>query len=84
MTGPAADGAPPCSSTPPSRGVLLPAAMTLLGDRNWCLPRWLTWLPTLRLDAPAPGQPARVRHPSLSSMHSQPDRWPGAYGGSCR
>jgi putative drug exporter of the RND superfamily len=27
------------------RGVLLPAAMALLGDRNWYLPRWLTWLP---------------------------------------
>jgi putative drug exporter of the RND superfamily len=38
------------------RGVLLPAAMTLLGERNWYLPRWLTWLP--RLHAPArPGAP---------------------------
>jgi RND superfamily putative drug exporter len=27
------------------RGVLMPAAMALLGDRNWYLPRWLTWLP---------------------------------------
>jgi hypothetical protein len=27
------------------RGVLLPAAMTLLGDRCWYLPRWLSWLP---------------------------------------
>ncbi|HVM56631.1 MAG TPA: MMPL family transporter [Gaiellaceae bacterium] len=27
------------------RAVLLPAAMTLLGDWNWYLPRWLTWLP---------------------------------------
>jgi RND superfamily putative drug exporter len=27
------------------RGVLLPAAMTLLGDRCWYLPRWLGWLP---------------------------------------
>jgi RND superfamily putative drug exporter len=29
------------------RAVLLPAAMTLLGDRNWYLPRWLEWLPRL-------------------------------------
>ena len=29
------------------RGVLLPAAMKLLGDWNWYLPRWLEWLPTL-------------------------------------
>ena len=29
------------------RAVLLPASMTLLGDRNWYLPRWLEWLPSL-------------------------------------
>ena len=29
------------------RGVLLPAAMKLLGDWNWYLPRWLQWLPRL-------------------------------------
>jgi RND superfamily putative drug exporter len=29
------------------RGVLLPAAMKLLGDWNWYLPRWLEWLPSL-------------------------------------
>jgi uncharacterized membrane protein YdfJ with MMPL/SSD domain len=27
------------------RGVLLPATMKLLGDRNWYLPSWLDWLP---------------------------------------
>jgi putative drug exporter of the RND superfamily len=27
------------------RGVLLPATMKLLGERNWYLPRWLEWLP---------------------------------------
>jgi uncharacterized membrane protein YdfJ with MMPL/SSD domain len=27
------------------RGILLPAAMSLLGDRCWYLPRWLSWLP---------------------------------------
>jgi uncharacterized membrane protein YdfJ with MMPL/SSD domain len=27
------------------RAVLLPATMTLLGDWNWYLPRWLEWLP---------------------------------------
>jgi RND superfamily putative drug exporter len=29
------------------RAVLLPAAMTLLGDRNWYLPSWMSWLPRL-------------------------------------
>jgi uncharacterized membrane protein YdfJ with MMPL/SSD domain len=27
------------------RGVLVPAAMKLLGDWNWYLPSWLEWLP---------------------------------------
>ncbi|MFG2904442.1 MMPL family transporter [Kitasatospora sp. NPDC048286] len=29
------------------RAVLLPSVMTLLGERNWYLPRWLHWLPDL-------------------------------------
>jgi RND superfamily putative drug exporter len=33
------------------RSVLVPAAMTLLGARNWYLPTWLGWLPDLRVDA---------------------------------
>jgi RND superfamily putative drug exporter len=32
------------------RSVLVPAAMALLGDRNWYLPRWLSWLPDLRVE----------------------------------
>ena len=35
------------------RAVLLPAAMALLGDRNWYLPRTLRWLPRI-----CHGQPA--------------------------
>ena len=30
------------------RGVLLPAALSLLGDRAWSVPRWLRWLPEHR------------------------------------
>jgi RND superfamily putative drug exporter len=33
------------------RAVLLPAAMKLLGDWNWYLPRWLEWLPRLEHEA---------------------------------
>jgi uncharacterized membrane protein YdfJ with MMPL/SSD domain len=33
------------------RGVLLPAAMKLLGDCNWYLPRRLEWLPRLNVEA---------------------------------
>ncbi len=40
------------------RGVLVPAAMAVLGERCWHLPRWLRWLPGLRLEAPAP-EPVR-------------------------
>jgi uncharacterized membrane protein YdfJ with MMPL/SSD domain len=39
------------------RGVLLPATMKLLGDWNWYLPRWLGWLPRIKLEG-APGTPA--------------------------
>ncbi|MFF1869968.1 MMPL family transporter [Kitasatospora herbaricolor] len=36
------------------RGVLLPAVMSLLGERNWYLPRWLGWLPDFSHTEPAP------------------------------
>ena len=41
------------------RGVLLPSVMSLLGERNWYLPRWLSWLPN-RAGVPAAvaGEPA--------------------------
>ena len=29
------------------RAVLLPASMKLLGEWNWYLPNWLSWLPRL-------------------------------------
>jgi putative drug exporter of the RND superfamily len=35
------------------RLLLIPAAMRLLGERNWYLPRWLTWLPKLQIEGPA-------------------------------
>jgi RND superfamily putative drug exporter len=34
------------------RGVLLPATMKMLGEWNWYLPRWLAWLPRVRLETP--------------------------------
>lgn len=41
------------------RGLILPAALALLGERSWYLPSWLEWLPGYRLAhdhqvAPAP------------------------------
>ena len=38
------------------RSVLLPATMTLLGDWNWWLPRWLGWLPHVTIEG-ASGEP---------------------------
>jgi RND superfamily putative drug exporter len=32
------------------RSVLLPSVMKLLGEWNWYLPRWLGWLPRLRIE----------------------------------
>ena len=34
------------------RLLLIPAAMRLLGERNWYLPRWLQWLPNLQVEGP--------------------------------
>ena len=33
------------------RAVLLPSTMRLLGEWNWYLPRWLTWLPSLAAES---------------------------------
>jgi RND superfamily putative drug exporter len=33
------------------RSVLVPATMALLGDLNWYFPRWLRWLPDIRVEA---------------------------------
>jgi RND superfamily putative drug exporter len=32
------------------RSVLVPAAMQLLGEKNWYLPRWLQWLPHVEVE----------------------------------
>jgi uncharacterized membrane protein YdfJ with MMPL/SSD domain len=46
------------------RLVLVPAAMKLLGDRNWYLPAWLRWLPDVHVEGAERGprtglEPAR-------------------------
>src|SRR5215469_9841982 len=58
------------------RGIVLPAALALLGERAWYLPSWLHWLPGrslvcehtplrrhARLPLPAPHVPAGIRVP---------------------
>src|SRR5215207_658998 len=44
------------------RLVLVPAAMRLLGDRNWYLPAWLHWLPDARVEGTH--VPLGVAHPA--------------------
>jgi putative drug exporter of the RND superfamily len=36
------------------RLLLIPAAMRLLGERNWYLPGWLSWLPNVQVEGPRP------------------------------
>jgi uncharacterized membrane protein YdfJ with MMPL/SSD domain len=42
------------------RCVVLPSAMKLLGDWNWYLPRWLTWLPRFQVEQAGPGSRGRA------------------------
>ena len=46
------------------RSVLVPAAMELLGDRNWYLPRWLEWLPHYAVEA-------QDEHPQARTLVAQ-------------
>ena len=49
------------------RLVLVPAAMELLGKRNWYLPTWLRWLPDVHVEGAKPRPPTRLepaRHTS--------------------
>jgi uncharacterized membrane protein YdfJ with MMPL/SSD domain len=42
------------------RGVLLPATMKLLGDRNWYLPKWLEWMPRVGPRTGSRAQPSEA------------------------
>jgi RND superfamily putative drug exporter len=50
------------------RLVLVPAAMTLLGERNWWLPRWLQWLPDVQVEG------AASKAASADTAHDDPRR----------
>jgi putative drug exporter of the RND superfamily len=43
------------------RLVVIPAAMGLLGERNWYLPSWLEWLPHVEIEDPAFSPAAQSR-----------------------
>jgi RND superfamily putative drug exporter len=46
------------------RLVLVPAGMSLLGNRNWYLPRWLRWLPDMRIEGRTASSAARTAEDS--------------------
>lgn len=45
------------------RTILVPSAMKLLGNANWYLPNWLSWLPDLRIE----GSPDLIISPAGST-----------------
>src|SRR4051794_32418459 len=54
------------------RGILLPASMTLLGDWNWYLPKWLGWLPQFKHEGPVESSVPAA--PSSSAPAPEPER----------
>lgn len=47
------------------RSILVPSTMKLLGDRNWYLPKWLEWLPNLKVEG---HEPDLVEEPEPAGM----------------
>ena len=54
------------------RTIIVPAAMELLGDWNWYLPRWLEWLPNVSVEGHVP--------PALQPEPGDAPALPGADG----
>jgi RND superfamily putative drug exporter len=48
------------------RGVMLPAAMKVLGDWNWYLPSWLEWLPHIAGEGEPPALPPEPPAPDTA------------------
>ena len=55
------------------RGIMLPAAMKLLGDWNWYLPSWLEWLPHIGDEGEPPAPP---REPPAPEITKEPELRP--------
>ena len=51
------------------RLVVIPAAMQLLGERNWYLPAWLEWLPHVEIEDPATAHPGPPPPRGAASPH---------------
>jgi RND superfamily putative drug exporter len=50
------------------RTLLVPASMRLLGDWNWYLPKWLEWLPKLRVEGAESLQTTEPEFPELETI----------------
>jgi putative drug exporter of the RND superfamily len=45
------------------RSVLVPASMKLLGERNWYLPSWLSWIPEVHVEGHSSAEPPAAPKP---------------------
>lgn len=48
------------------RSILVPATMKLLGDRNWYMPSWLSWLPDIRIEGTPRPTPVSTELPEAA------------------
>ncbi len=62
------------------RTILVPASMKLLGSANWYLPRWLHWLPYLRVEGDL--APIRLRHRDSAAPDHRQGRPPAREAGT--
>ncbi|MEX2407025.1 MAG: MMPL family transporter [Actinomycetota bacterium] len=56
------------------RSILVPSSMKLLGNLNWYLPRWLEWLPQLRVE----GREAEKDEPAVEVLEPVGARSPSS------
>ena len=54
------------------RCVLVPASMKLLGERNWYLPSWLSWVPEVHVEGHSPAQPPSPPEPPANKPPETP------------
>ena len=56
------------------RTIIVPAAMELLGERNWYLPSWLSWIPDVSVEGHAyePPQPEAEAHKDSRHPRHEP------------
>jgi RND superfamily putative drug exporter len=50
------------------RMVIVPAALALIGERAWWLPKWLRWLPELDVEGTALDELAPRKKPEPASV----------------